>query len=447
MGPPALLLQTTYAELLERCKATAFQTDFSEDGAFVPKTIKGKRYWYFQQSAKAGRGQKYVGPETPELLEQISHHRQVRDDERERRSLVSTLIRSFGLQPPSSETGEIINALAKVGVFRLRGVLVGTVAYQTYAAMLGNPLPRAAMRTNDIDIAQFTNTSIAVKERTPPVLDVLKQVDKTFRAVPHIRERNVTSYVGRGGVRVDFLTPNQGRDTDVPQSLPAFQTDAEPLRFLDFLISDPEPAVVLHGAGVYVLVPSPQRYAVHKLIVSRRRPEGAAKRAKDIDQAASLFLVLGERNSHELKITWEEASMRGKAWRQLLVEGLSQLPPRPRDVLLNAVDEKRDIIPRIDLTFNNPAPQYDFTRDIVTFTGEALGKQVRCAISRETLADHFGANNVSNEGRLETFRQNRSAIEQLIHEKYLHWPVEEPEHTLLKTIDVAKLRKSIAERH
>jgi hypothetical protein len=443
MGPPVLLLQTTYAELLERCRATAFQTDFPEDGAFVPKTIRGKRYWYFQHSAKAGREQRYVGPETPELLEQISHHKQVRDDERERRSLVSTLIRSFGLQPPSSETGEIVIALAKVGVFRLRGVLVGTVAYQTYSAMLGSPLPRAAMQTNDIDIAQFTNTSIAVRERTPPVIDVLKQVDKTFRAVPHIHERNVTSYVGRGGVRVDFLTPNQGRDTDVPKSLPAFQTDAEPLRFLDFLISDPEPAVVLHGAGAYVLVPSPQRYAIHKLIVSRRRPEGAAKRGKDIDQAASLFLVLGKKSSHELKTTWEEASMRGKTWRQLLVEGLSQLPPRPRDILLKAVDEKRGIIRGIDLTFNNPAPQYDFRRDIVTFMGESLGKQVRCAVSRETLADHFGANRLSNEGRLESFRQNRSAIEQLVREKYLRWPVDEPENVLLKTLDVAKLRKRL----
>jgi hypothetical protein len=203
----------------------------------------------------------------------------------------------------------------------------------------------------------------------------------------------------------------------------------------------------LHGAGVHVLVPSPQRYAVHKLIVSRRRSEGATKRDKDIDQAASLFLVLGEKNSHELKTAWEEASRRGKTWRQLLVEGLGQLPPRPRDILLKAVDENRDIIPRIDLTFNNPAPQYDFARDIVTFMGESLGKQVRCAVSRETLADHFGANNVSNEGRLEIFRQNRSAMEQLIHEKYLHWPVEEPEHVLLKTMDVAKLRKSIAERN
>jgi hypothetical protein len=446
MAPPPLLLQTTYAELLERCRATAFRTDFPQDGAFVVKTIKGQRYWYFQRSTSEGREQKYVGPETPELLDQITHHKQIRGDERERRSLVSTLVRSFGLQPPASEIGEVVNALANAGVFRLRSVLVGTVAYQTYSAMLGTRLPRSILQTSDVDIAQFSNVSVAVGDRIP-VLDVLKQVDKTFRPIPHLHKGNVTSYVGKGGIRVDFITPNQGRDTDIPKALPALQTEAEPLRFLDFLISDPEPAVVLHGVGIYVLVPSPARYAVHKLIVSRRRPEGVAKRQKDIDQAASLFVILAEKNPYELKSAWREASGRGKTWDQLILEGLSQLPINARDVVLKAVSKNRNIVPGIDLTFNNPPPRYDFRRDIVAFAGKSLGDEVRCAVSREALADHFGANNVTNEGRVEAFRKNRTIIEHLAREKYLHRPVEEPGQVILKTQDISGLRKAIAKEN
>jgi hypothetical protein len=337
MAPPPLLLQTTYAELLERCRATAFQSDFPQEGTFVAKTIKGKRYWYFQHTVDAGRIQKYVGPETPELLEEIEHHKEIHDDERERRSLVSTLIRSFRLQPPISEIGDIIAGLSKAGVFRLRGVLVGTIAYQTYSAMLGVRLPHAILQTEDVDIAQFANVSVAVGDKTPPVIEVLKQVDKTFRAIPHIHSRHVTSYKAKGGWRVDFLTPNQGRDTDVPKPLRAFQTDAEPLRFLDFLIADPEPAVVLHGAGVYVFVPSPHRYAIHKLIVSRRRREGAAKREKDITQAATLLSILAEKSKYDLKSAWDEAFGRGRVWRQLLTEGVSHLPENIREVTLSAV--------------------------------------------------------------------------------------------------------------
>ena len=449
MPTPSLVMQTTYAELVQRCAATAFHDAFPEDGAFTSKEIKGKRYWYFQRSSSGGRAQKYVGPETPELLEQISNHKQARDDERERRALVSILVRTYGLPRPIPEIGNIIAALAKAGVFRLRGVLVGTAAYQTYSAMLGAKLPISIQQTGYVDIAQFEYNSVAVGDKTPPVLEVLKEVDKTFRPVPHVHsERNVTSYRTNGGLGVDFLTPNQGPDTDAPKRLPALQTDAEPLRFLDYLIREPEPAVVLIGAGVYVLVPAPECYAIHKLIVSRRRRAGAAKQQKDIQQSAALLDLLAQKRPYELKTAWNEAYQRGKTWRQLLGEGLSQLPAAIRDLTLKVVDRHRDITTGLNLTFNNSVPAYDFSRDIVTFGAEALGVPVRCAISREALDDHFGTAGTSghtNEERVETFRKNRSAIEHMARHKYLFWPVEEIEAVLIKTENVPKLIKEKAQ--
>lgn len=211
MAAPKLVMQTTYAELVDRCANAAFSEAFAEEGAFIAKTVKDRRYWYFQTATGEGRTQRYVGPETPELLDRIAHHREIRDDIRERRALVSTLVRSFGLPRPIPEIGNIIAALAKAGVFRLRGVLVGTVAFQTYPAMLGVRLSAAPLQTGDVDIAQFKNVSVAVEDSTAPVLDILKEVDKTFRAVPHVVDgRRVTSYAAKGGMRVDFLTPNEG---------------------------------------------------------------------------------------------------------------------------------------------------------------------------------------------------------------------------------------------
>jgi hypothetical protein len=337
MAPPSLVLQTTYAELLERCASAAFGVSLVPGGAFTHKTVNGRRYWYFQSTTDGVRTQRYVGPETADLLRQIAHHREVRDDERERRALVSTLIRSFGLSRPIPEIGAIIDALAKAGVFRLRGVLIGTVAYQTYSAMLGIKLPAASLQTGDVDIAQFKNVSVAVEDRIPPMIEVLKQADSTFHPVPTIHREQVTSYAARGGLRVDFLTPNEGRDTDKPQRLPALQTDAQALRFLDFLIREPEPAVLLYASGIYVNVPAPHRYAVHKLIVARRRPEGAAKRDKDMQQAEALLTVLAQRRPHELKTAWDEAYKRGKEWRKLLQEGASLLSRPLREQLVNVV--------------------------------------------------------------------------------------------------------------
>lgn len=338
MPPPSLVLQTTYAELMERCAAASFMASFPQDGGFVAKTVKGRKYWYFQSGANGSRSQKYVGRETPELLEQIGHHKDAREDERERRGLVSTLVRSFGLPRPIPQMGEILAAMERAGVFRLRAVLVGTVAYQTYSAMLGAKLSAPMLMTGDIDIAQFGDVSVAINDRIPPILSILNSVDTTFRAVPTIHKDRVTSYTATGGLRVDFLVPNTGPDSDKPRPLPALQTDAQPLRFLDFLIRDPEPATILHGPGIYVNVPSPQRYAIHKLIVARRRSEGSAKRDKDLHQAETLLALLCEKRPHELKSAWKEAYKRGPKWRELLKEGLGQLALPIRDAVCELTD-------------------------------------------------------------------------------------------------------------
>ncbi len=440
MPAPLLVIQTTYAELLERAAATAFSDAFQEDGTFTPKTVNGRRYWYFQLGTDQGRTQRYVGPESPELLEQIANHKQTRNDERERRSLVSTLVRSFGLPAPLSQIGDLVAALAKARVFRLRSVLVGTVAYQTYSAMLGIRLPGSLLQTNDLDIAQFTSISLAIGDKTSPMLEILRTVDPTFTEVPHTSGYHwAASYHSRSGLRVDFVTPNEGPDSDDPQNLPALRTDAHRLRFLDFLIHEPTQAVVLHGAGIYVAVPNPERYAVHKLIIAQRRPPGVAKTGKDLNQAGTLLEALTEKRGRELRDVWEEAYKRGPKCRQLLLGGMSQLDPRPRDLTLKALDRRREILPGIDLVFNNPPARYDSSRDVVSFTGEALGKTVKCAVSREALDDHFGTDNLGADGRMEAFRKNRSKIEHLLRTKYVSWPVEEPESVLLKTGDVEKL--------
>jgi hypothetical protein len=449
MALPTLVAQTTYAELLERCTNAAFEDAFAEDGAFISKTIKGRKYWYFQTGTGAERTQRYVGPETPELLERIAHHKGTRDDERERSALVSTLVRALQIPRPLPQIGEVIAALAKAGVFRLRSVLIGTVAYQAYPGMLGTSLPTAGLQTGDVDIAQFLSVSIAIDDNTPPPLDILKHVDQTFRPVPHSMDgRRVTSYVTDKGMRVDFLTPNQGADTGGdPLKLSALQTDAQALRFLDFLIHDPEPAVIMYGPGIYVQVPAPARYAVHKLIVAQRRHAGLAKSDKDLRQAEVLIEILAQRRPKELRLAWNEAYGRGPRWRQHLSEGLAAIAGSSRDWMLKVGDRLRSTVSEIDLTFENPPIHYDFGRDVAHFAGEALGDIVKCEISREALDDHFGTDGQDQKGRVEVVKKNRSKIEALMRAKYLFRPVEQPGVVLIKTAEVPDLlEESVASR-
>jgi hypothetical protein len=94
---------------------------------------------------------------------------------------------------------------------------------------------------------------------------------------------------------------------------------ALPLRFLDYLIYQPIRAVLLHGAGVPVLVPSPERYAIHKLIVGSRRKEerdGTAKSSKDRLQAKSIIEAMVANKQHtDLAAAFTEAWDRGDQWR------------------------------------------------------------------------------------------------------------------------------------
>jgi hypothetical protein len=234
--------------------------------------------------------------------------------------------------------GEVLAALADAGVFRLRAVVVGTVAYQTYSGLLGLRLTGANTVTGDLDIAQFRAVSVALGDAVDvPFEEILRRVDARFRAIPARTDpRRATQYALGDRFRVDVLAPNTGRERDLALSLPALRTDAQPLRFLDFLLFEEESAVALHDAGVLVNVPAPERYALHKLLVSQRRLEtrqGQAKAPKDLAQAAALIEALEGARPHRLEERWRELSERGRAWRKHVQAAAELLPPIARTVV------------------------------------------------------------------------------------------------------------------
>ena len=123
-----------------------------------------------------------------------------------------------------------------------------------------------------------------------------------------------------------------------PLAMPALGgAAAQPLRFLDYLIHRPVRSVVLYGPGVPVQIPAPERFAVHKLIISNRRPDdpiGQAKARKDVLQAGelieSLFMV---GRDHVVAPAFEEAWGRGPEWRRLIERGVAKLPASTKRVM------------------------------------------------------------------------------------------------------------------
>ncbi|MCK3777006.1 GSU2403 family nucleotidyltransferase fold protein [Ensifer sesbaniae] len=327
--------QTLYSELSQRALDSSFASEFNVEGRFISAEVKGRRYWYFDlPDGKGGKKRTYVGPvEDTEITRRVENFKDLKADVRERRKLVSTLVREAYLPRPERQTGEIVQALAEAGFFRLRGVLVGTVAYQCYPAILGIRLPGMAMITADADFAQFHSISVAVEDQAPPMLETLKTVDPTFREIPHQADgRFTTQYASREGYRVEFLTPNRGTDdySGRPTPMPALGgAAAQPLRFLDYLIYHPIRAVLLHGAGVAVNVPAPERFAIHKLIVASRRltdKDGTAKSRKDLAQSVAIMEAMIEtRRTEDLAEAFMEAYDRGPAWKDAIRKSVGQL--------------------------------------------------------------------------------------------------------------------------
>jgi hypothetical protein len=335
---------TLFAELGDRVSDAGLIEGLPPGGTFELRSVNGREYWYHRAYNRAtGKDTvRYVGPATAALSARIERHRSLKPDIRGRRQLVSTLKRA-GFPAPDTFTGEVIAALARAGLFRLRACLVGTVAYQCFPALLGVRLPATAMRTEDVDLAQFHGIAVGIGEAAEPLLDTLREVDASFAPVPSLKSPVLSSALRNvRGYRVELLTPHQGADErgDDLVPLPSIPgLGAQPLRFLDYLLHGEVPTVVLHGPGIAVNVPSPERYAIHKLIVATRRSgAGRLKAAKDVAQAGSLIRALIEtRQADLLRDAWDDAWGRGPHWRRALGRGRSRLEPAAAELLSAAI--------------------------------------------------------------------------------------------------------------
>lgn len=344
-SPLSHALQTAYADLLDKL-LDAQILNLRDEGGFVSKTVKGRKYWYLQKRDETGAvKQTYVGPETEDLLTRIERHREIKETQQIRRDVVRSLVRGGAASGPPPRVGRVLQALSDSGVFRVRGVLVGTVAYQTYGPMLGVRLGSGATMTEEIDLAQFRSVSIAVEEQIPPVIDALRTAETDFEPVTKpLHDKAPISFISHGrstkrheALKVEFLTPMRGPDEDGIAKLPALGTGAQPRRFLDFLIYQEQKAVILHDAGILVNVPDPARFALHKLIVSQRR-SNPVKVRKDLLQAETLLSVLAEQRPHDVVDYWAELALPGRVrWQAIAKDGLNQIAPPVREKVLGLI--------------------------------------------------------------------------------------------------------------
>lgn len=306
MRPIPLNLMTLYADLLQ-----SVEMQDTPAGSIAIKTVKNKKYAYFTAKDGATRVEKYLGAaDDPSVAQRIESIREAAERAKSLRSTVS-LLKAGRLPSPSLVLGRILEVLANAGLFKQGMTLVGTAAYQTYAGMLGYYAPAATLMTNDVDLslAEFVPAS-----DDQDLEKILRRADPTFKPIWSAADRLPKSFRASNGFAVDLLTAfGKGRKT--PVAIEGLGVAATALSFQEFAAQETVEAVALYGTGVLVRVPTPLRFAVHKLIVAQRRDvTRAAKKQKDLKQALEIIDVYLATDEMALQDALDEARGRGKAW-------------------------------------------------------------------------------------------------------------------------------------
>jgi hypothetical protein len=308
-----------YADLRERLEIfEALRGIASLPGDFVTKTVSGRVYHYFQATLVGGRSQIYLGPDSDEvrrlIAAKLAGSGGVQADEALLQRLAAQ-VTAGGARPVLPDMARIVKRLADSGVFRVGGVLVGTVAFQVLGPHLGIDWANALRTTQDVDLAADT-IALAIPDLQADVPAALNALEMGFFPVPRLsRSEPSTSYAIRGRtLRVDLLTPMR-KGQSAPVFLRRLNAAALPLRYLDYLIADPVDAVLLAGMPCLVKVPQPARYALHKLIISQERDvASAAKKQKDLQQAISLIEVLRADRPGDLQLARTALIEHGPGW-------------------------------------------------------------------------------------------------------------------------------------
>jgi hypothetical protein len=324
--PPAFRVQFDDLAVAARTQREVF---LHSPGSVAVRPRGEREYWYWRHSALDGKEHEQLlgaiddagaAARKAELEERIALANQLAKD--------AQVLRRQGYCSADNSTAVTLAALYNAGVFHGGAMLVGTHAYGAILNVLGVK-PRRNYLTEDIDVARYRRIQLAAIP-DGGLLEVLRRTGLPFFEVPELDSRRPsTSFLRRGTrLRVDLLVPSRDA-TYHSVRVPELKAHATALPFLAFLLAEQVDTVVLSRDRVIPLkVPRPERYCVHKLLVSQMRAKtSASKDEKDLDQATLLAQVMEERFPGVVE---EAAGELNRAARKLAAKGARLAEARAR---------------------------------------------------------------------------------------------------------------------
>lgn len=322
----SLSAQTTYAELQEQAQGMELATLSGLTGSFQRRTIKGYEYIYFGYRDPIGGVQRrvYVGPADERTEKLVARYEQEKAPRKLAPLAQAGIALGCAAIPPKHY--RIVRQLAAYGFFKAGGILIGTHAFAAMANMLGVQWV-SGNRTLDVDFAHAgRNVSLALPSDVEiSVHDALTSLEMGLLPMHELSGKLGAQYRSAADpeLRLDFLT-SMSRRRSAPVIIPSLDLALEPLKFMEFSLEGITQCALLGREGACMVnLPSPARYAVHKLIVhGERKISERTKAIKDIEQAAALaeWHLLNDA-SDAFNAAWQDALSRGRGWRSRALEG------------------------------------------------------------------------------------------------------------------------------
>lgn len=307
-------------------------------GSVTHKTIQGESYAYWRvYQADGRRTEEYLGKRDDPATNAIVAERQALGQARSALSKDAKTLRKAGFAAVDNSVAVTLVAMFNAGLFAHGGVLLGAHAF---GALL-NHLGAAPVKNSSGEGWSFDSTAqtpLAIPEN-PSFIDRLKQSGLYFAAEPELTERRVLpSFKGRGSMlKVDLLV--SGRVNRAPKPLPALEATAIGLPYFDYLVSNPQTAVILGRDQIIpVQVPNPARFALHGLSLGATHYQASSGEPDPgLMQAAAILEVLLK--TFPDSVDSALAALPGPASKQLtrgadvLIESSAPLQPETVDFL------------------------------------------------------------------------------------------------------------------
>lgn len=290
-------LQVVFSEI-ERYALSQEEVFVGTPGSLTRRK-KSDRYFFYSRQYYDGSGKKreaYVaGPAGDVAADEKAARLKVRIDEAAGAVASIRLLGRNGYTLADAKAQATLAVLHNLGLFSAGAVLVGSHAFGALLNKLG--VRAAPYATEDVDIARRDTLALPKLERH--FIDVLRDSGIEFVPVPGLpSSKPTTSYKekGRSRFHVDLLVPS--KDNTFPiVPVPELKAHAQGLPYLAYLLGDTQMTTLIAREGVAAIrVPSAERFALHKLIVSQLRAGRDAKTARDLAQAAVLLAVLADKH-------------------------------------------------------------------------------------------------------------------------------------------------------